>query len=323
MQRVTIYWVAAFLLLGAAFGITVLSLNSSLYSAGGFVASYLDALKRHDATTARSLPGVLTSTGVSTELLTDAALGTLSGIRQLSDITGPGDVHTVSYSYRMGDQEGQTQYRVKRTGAFLGLFTSWSFETSPLATVAVTPLHDQSFRANGVTLTSKAKADAPSRYAVFVPGLYTFDHRSEFLTADPIATPVTDPQSVSSVQVNVQAAPAFVAEVNKQVREFLAKCATQRVLLPTGCPFGQTFDNRVVSTPTWKMHAYPDVQIVPGQASGTWLVPNTDASARLTVRVQSLFDGTITTFDKDVPFTVSYVISFLPDGELYIKAQYD
>jgi hypothetical protein len=322
MRRATMYWIVAFVLLAVAFGITVLSLNSSIYSAGGFVGSYLDALRRHDATTARQLPGVLTNAKNSPDLLADDALGSLTKIHQVSDITGPDDVHTVSYTYFIGGMTGQSDFRVKHTGAFLGLFTSWSFETSPLATVAVTPLHDQRFRANGVALASK-KADAPRSFAVFTPGLYTFDHKTDFLTADPIVTPVTEPQSVTSVQVNVQSSPAFVAEVGKQVRAYLAKCATQRVLLPTACPFGQTFDNRVVSTPTWSIRRDPSIEIVPGRAAGTWLVPETDATAHLNVKVQSLFDGSVTTFDKNVPFTVSYVISFLSDGQLYIKAECD
>src|SRR3954468_16317209 len=110
MRRVTIYWVVAFVVLLAAFAITVVSLNSSLYSAGGFVSSYLDALKRHDSSTARQLPGVLATGDTSTTLLEDAALGSLGSIRQRGDITGPDGVHTVSFSYRIGTETGQSDF---------------------------------------------------------------------------------------------------------------------------------------------------------------------------------------------------------------------
>jgi hypothetical protein len=36
------------------------------------------------------------------------------------------------------------------------------------------------------------------------------------------------------------------------------------------------------------------------------------------VQVRSLFDGSVSTFDEDVPFTVSYTITFPGDGGLLI-----
>jgi hypothetical protein len=70
------------------------------------------------------------------------------------------------------------------------------------------------------------------------------------------------------------------------------------------------------------MAEYPVVTIIPGEEPGTWLMPVTEAAAHLVVDVQSLFDGTVTTFDADVPFSISYVITFQADGSLYIVAQY-
>jgi hypothetical protein len=39
------------------------------------------------------------------------------------------------------------------------------------------------------------------------------------------------------------------------------------------------------------------------------------------VEVRSIFDGTRSTFDQDVPFTVQYLITFQDDGSLLITAQ--
>ncbi len=57
---------------------------------------------------------------------------------------------------------------------------------------------------------------------------------------------------------------------------------------------------------------------MPGEEPGTWLVPTTPAAAHLVVQVRSLFDGSLSTFDEDVPFDVSYTISFPGDGSLLI-----
>ena len=93
------------------------------------------------------------------------------------------------------------------------------------------------------------------------------------------------------------------------------------MLLPTGCPFGKEVANRIESEPIWEMSEYPPVTLQPAMDPGTWLMPPTDAAARLQVDIRSLFDGTVTRFDEDVPFTVSYLITFQADGGLYIEAQ--
>jgi hypothetical protein len=320
MRRAAISWSVAFALLFAAFGITVAALNGSLYSAGGFVGSYLDALARHDATSALQLPGVVGPQGSASDLLTDDTLGNLTNVRLVRDDSAANGVHTVTYDYTIGGERQSTDYDVRQTGTVLGLFPTWKFASSPLATVAVTVLHDRRFRVNGVDLTSPAKPTTSASYLVFVPGLYTFDHQSTYLTADPISAPISDPGSVTAVQVNVQANTAFVTEVGKELHSFLDSCATQKVLLPTGCPFGKTFDNRVDSTPVWTMATYPHVEIIPGASIGTWLMPTADAAAHLTVKVQSLFDGSITTFDANVPFTVSYGITVGDGDDLHIDA---
>jgi len=320
MRRIVIIWAVVFAILVGAFAVTVVTLNSTLYSAGGFVTSYLNALARHDSTTARQLPGVLASEDSAADLLTDAALGELSDISLIDDSLSDDGIHTVTFSYTIGDQSAESDYQVRQTGTFLGLFPTWSFEVSPLATVAVSVLHDDRFRANGIDLAVAAESAESGGFLVFVPGLYTFDHESTYLTADPIKAPISEPGSVTAVQVNVQANPAFETAVDEQLRSFLDTCATQQVLLPTGCPFGKTFDNRIDTTPAWSIASYPGVEIIPGGSIGSWLMPQTAAAAHLSVEVRSLFDGTRSQFDEDVPFTVSYAISLGDNDRMQIQA---
>ena len=60
------------------------------------------------------------------------------------------------------------------------------------------------------------------------------------------------------------------------------------------------------------------ISITPGAAAGTWEVPATSGEANLSVDVQSLFDGTVSTYNENTSFTLSYVITFTPDGGLSI-----
>lgn len=302
-------------LLAGAFATTVLVLNSTLYSAGGFVGSYLSALQRHDVTGALGTPGVLSAPKASTsdasdELLVPAALGTLDDIRMLSDDDLGAGVHLVSYEYTLGGKTLQSSYQVRSTGVRLGFFSEWTFAESPIGTLQVTPLHAAAFEVNGVKLHS---ADGPSvvaNYQVFTPGLYRVTHRSDYLTAEPVAVAATRGSSATPVELDIQANGTFVEKIQEQVDSFLDDCVTSTVLFPTGCPFGQELSNRVESTPEWTMASYPAITIQPGETPGSWQVSEAQGAAHLKVEVRSLFDGTVSTFDEDVEFALNWLITF-------------
>ena len=134
-----------------------------------------------------------------------------------------------------------------------------------------------------------------------------------------MAVTASQPGAAIIGTVTLQPTDAFVAQVQKEVDGYLDDCATQTVLLPTGCPFGEQISNRIVTTPAWSIARYPTVALQPGPDPGTWLMPATPAAAHLVVDVRSLFDGSVSTFDEDVPFSSSFVVSFLPDDELLIR----
>lgn len=318
MRRVLLLWSVAVVVLIGAFAVTVVSLNATVYSAAGFVDSYLSALARHDATSARDLPGVLASEDAAANLLTDDAIGNLSDVELIDEDVDDSGTHIVSYKYSIDGTPGESDFRVRQTDSFLGLFNTWSFETSPLATVVVTVLHDDRFRVNGVEVDEADQPVETGGFLVFTPGLYSFDHRSTFLSADAFEAPVTDPGSVTAVQVNVQANGEFVAAIDEELHRYLDTCATQEVLLPTSCPFGKSIENRIDTTPDWSIARYPHVEIVPGSAEGEWIMPQAEAAAHLSVEVRSLFDGSRTQFDEDVPFTVSYSVTISDTDQLTI-----
>lgn len=323
MRPQLIPWAVAFGILLAAFGATVAVLNSTLYSASGFVASYLDALERHDTSAALAFPGVLGPEQAAVNLLVPDALHGPEGDRSFIEESSGDGVHTVTVEYTLASEMRTTDFRVERTGALFGLFSSWSFESSPLASVAVTVLHDDRFRVNGIDLLGGASGgdaeSAPGHFLVFTPGLYTFDHASTYLAADPVPVIVGEPGSITVVQVNVLANEEFVSEVRARAVAYLDRCATQQVLQPTGCPFGRVVANRVHTTPEWSISQYPSVEIVPDTTKGMWLVPTVSATAHLTVEEQSLFDGSISTIDEDVPFSLSYTITLLPNDTIQIE----
>lgn len=313
LRHVVVVWTALFGVLIGAFALTVVVLNTTVYSAGGFVTSYLQALQRGDVEEALATPGVSTIHGVSAQLLTADALGPVDDIRIVSDIDQGAGVHLVSYQSRLGGIPVSGSFQVLQGEARFGVFSSWSFLQSPVSELFVTPLHDASFTVNGVDLVSANGASVASSFQVLTPGVFTVSHHSAYLTATPTSVTVTRAGSSVPVTVDIRASREFVAAIQKQMDEFLDECTTQEVLFPTGCPFGQELSNRVESAPAWSMTTYPEVSIVPGNVPGTWVVPETEGAAHLTVDVRSLFDGSLSTFDEDVPFTVTWVMTI--DGD--------
>ena len=321
MRRALKSWLIGFVLLVAAFFASVAILNATIYSAHGFVSSYFNALNRHDATTARELPGVRAPSGVATTLLTDGALGSIADIHLEHDTaTGNAGVHSVEYSYTLGTRRENSTYSIVRTSSYLGFFSRWAFEKSPLAMVSVAAPHDPRFRVNETDVVSTVERTQSQPYVVFTPGLYSFDLKTTYLIATPVSVPVTEPASVTPVRVEAEANKVFVTEVSTELHKYYIACATQTVLLPTACPFGKSFSNRVISTPAWSMVSDPAVTVIPDQTSGHWLVPSAVGVAHLVVKVQSLYDGSISTFDADVPFTVSYTITIGPNNHLTITS---
>jgi hypothetical protein len=322
VRREIITWSVVFAIVIAAFAGTVLVLNSTLYSASGFVRGYLDAIARHDVDGALELAGTSVVGDASDELLKASAMSDLTDIRLVSETARSDGGQRVVYEYLADGVAGQSTFDVRRSGALLGLFSTWSFTTSPIGVIQLSVLNDPHFTANGVDVTTP-HVGQPSPYLVFTPGTYEFSHASTFLIGAPVEVSATQPGGVVQATLNIEANAAFVEQVQKEINDYLDECATQTVLLPTGCPFGQSIGNRIVNTPQWSIADYPTVSLVPGPEAGSWLMPPVSARAHLVVDVRSLFDGTVSTFDSDVPFTSSYLVTFLPNNELLITAQYE
>lgn len=332
--RAIIAVVAVSALLLVALGAAIGALNRDVYSAGGFVRQYLNALARHDTTAALALPGVapnndqFAAAGLPTDLpetlLRDSVLGDLDNIQLVGDAeTAPG-VHTVSYSFTLGDVPSNMSFTVKSTGTFAGPFTSWRFEASPIGVLQVDVQHQSIFTVNGLSLDTRAQADAAAprtfsnqaSYLAFAPNLYTIAHESVLLTSPEQQIPVTS-SGVTKVMVVTEPTPNFVAQVQKEVDTFLDACATQEVLQPSDCPFGVVIDDRIKGLPAWSIASYPEVTLTAGESA--FEMADTAGQAHIVVDVQSLFDGELTTRDEDVPFAIGLTVTIRGDGSIAIQ----
>ncbi|MBW4032148.1 MAG: hypothetical protein HIU88_05735 [Acidobacteria bacterium] len=305
MRRTLLPWIVAFGILLLVSAGTVVALNTTTFGAGGFVRVYLDALARDDVSGALSLPGVRpAATGAAeTVLLRDGTQAGLSNIRETGD-EERGDTHLITFDWTSPGGAGSTTFQVHRIGTRFGLFPVWGFVTSPIATVSLTVAHDPRFTVNGIAEVSRIRANTAVDYAVLVPGSYSFGHSSHYLTAKPDVVLADTVNQTLHGTVDTEANTTFVSEVSSLIDARLRECATQTVLFPTGCPFGQAVDNRVSSTPVWSITHPPPISILPGTTFGTWAIPPTPGTAHLKVAVTSLYNGTSSEFDQDVPFQI-------------------
>lgn len=313
MRRAVVAWVVVFaIVIGAGAG-AVLVLNATAFGAAGFVRVYLEAIARGDADGALGMPGVAVDPGVRDDFLVDEALAGVTGLREISVVAGPGGTEVVTFAWRAGGTESLSSFTVERAGSRLGLFAEWAFAEPPIAALELTVENDQRFDLNGVAASSGVAAADAVVYAVLVPGVYRADHTSTYLRARAVDAVADTPGAPIDATLRVLPADRFRERIATEVREHLTECATQEVLFPTGCSFGRAIPNRVASTPEWSIVEYPEPSLEPGVTFGTWLVPPGDGVAHLTVEVQSLFDGSVSTLDEDVPFSASYVVTIGAD----------
>lgn len=325
-------------LLAAAIWAGFSALYRQFWGPSAFVERYIGMLEEGDAAQALAVPGVTLDSSdleaadlpatASDALLRRAALDFEIGDVEITDERPAGDgVVEVTASYTVDGAHGETTFRVERTGTE-GLVPRWSFETSPLAVVEVAVRGSMQFSVNGFELDKRqvspdgAEADPlePVSLLVFSPGLYEVEVDTATAEADP--TRVLSDAALHSVQLDIQAQPteAFTDVVREKVSAFLADCAEQKVLQPTGCPFGISADDPLVSQkrvlagslPTWSIAEEPPVQLVPDGAY--WAISPAAGVAHVEADAVWLSNGVLDPIVADVEFSIDGTVEILPDG---------
>jgi hypothetical protein len=336
--KATVIWaVVGTMLIAAAFA-AIGALNRDVYGAGAFVGNYLSKLQDKDAAGALTIPGVtLKETeleeaglpeGSSNALLRNAALPELAELALIDDVDEGNGVHAVTWSFESNGAYGESTFLVKSSGTRFPLIPTWSFEQSPLAVVNLAVEHSTVFTTNGFDLDTRSLTgtQAPAFHnivnvQVFTPGAYVFESTNDFVTSEKESVLVDEPTRVHEVSVEASPTEEFLAAAQEAVNAQLDTCAEQKVLQPTGCPFGIVVDDRISGDPLWSFDDYPEITVEPGAES--WVIPATPGDAHLEVDVQSLTDGSITRYDADVPFSMVGNIYIMSDGTVEATVKED
>lgn len=330
-------WSGVAMLLVMAFLSALAALNQTLYGAGSFIERYLEEIGNDEITLAATTPGValdpvgLEALGlpadVSTAMLRSGVVAAgPEDVRITADETHDDGTHTVTASYRLGDTITETAFEVEPIAPLYGVLNRWGFATSPLAVIDVTAAHYPLFTVGELQLDTRARKTGDelaaftqtAPYLAIAPAVYSFSYDDILLTAQEVES-VLAPSTRAGVTVDSQPTPAFVERVQRQLDQYLDECATQQVLQPTGCPFGEDVDDRVVGDPSWSIATYPTVTLIPGETA--FDMPETEGVAHLSVEVQSLFDGEVSQLERDSTFHVALSATIQPDGSIAVQLE--
>ncbi len=320
------------LLLVAALGAGAASLYREVYSPRAFVLHYLDLLQERRAAEALAVPGVavdsaeleaagLPATASEALLRPDSLQAVTNAV--ITDESVEGDRVRVTAAYSVGGYSGTTTFDVERdTGDTL--LPRWRFARSPLSVMNLSVEGSMRFAVNGFEVDKRQVSidgvdvdpTAALPLLIFSPGLYSVAVDTAISATPGVAVLADAPLAGIPVDVQAQPTEEFLGVVQQRVEDFLTTCAEQRVLQPTGCPFGFTVRNRIDDAPTWSIVQQPRVSIEPDGAG--WRIPSADAVAHIEVDIRSIFDGSVRTVEEDVDFTVDGQITVQPDGSASI-----
>ena len=120
----------------AAWLVTVLVLNLTVFSAGGHVLSYLRAMESGDYAIAATKAGLAKAPRVLPVDTAKLSEPTILGTRSLSS----GEL-VVEASYQLDNASHTTVFIVEEDEPVLWFFDTWRFQTQPLATLQYLAFH--------------------------------------------------------------------------------------------------------------------------------------------------------------------------------------
>lgn len=270
------------------------------------VTRYLEALADDDLADAARLAG----------LSPDAPLpigddGEPSIVRVIERVDLADGTARVVAEYGSDEDALTAQFILTRGPAHLGVIPTWQFVTPPVTSVAVGVDEHDRLLINDV-LVQTPEAGASAELSVFVPSRLTARLTEAHVRAASERIRV-DGSSPAALLLEAQPTAELERVVERDVEEFLLECTDQRVLLPTGCPFGRTVTDRVIDEPQWQLVSSPSIEIVSGSTPGRWSVVG-DAELRVTAQVQRLRDGRLSDLDETVVAAIRGEVVLTAEG---------
>jgi hypothetical protein len=210
------------------------------------------------------------------------------------DVGDHGDTTVARVSFRLGDAPAVADLHLVRSGHSYALFQRWRIQDGVYSVTVNTPALDQVEVAGIRVAAGTAVSAFPGTYEARLPGNPLLDAAAITVQAAPGAPP-------GQLQPTVKS--SALAEVGKQVTNYLNTCAISTELVPPGCPFSDS-SSVAVTNVKWTISRYPR-SALQATGDGVRLVTKAggDGEARVTALVLNA-DGTSFPDSATTTFTV-------------------
>lgn len=311
LVKVVAAWLLGLMVTIGAAVLTILLVNTKVYGPEQQVRNYLEALRDGEGEKALGLLNATVPPANAAMLDGPALRASVDSLDNVSvgEPRSAGDRRVeIPVTYSIDGRQESTSFELENTGRQWMFFNSWEFVPATLPTLEVAVVNQREATLNGVRV---ALPGGTNRFAVFYPGEFEAHYTSEYFAAPAVKTAVLDRRESAGTRLTLatRATTRLVDDVSAQVRRFLDQCAAQKVLAPTACPFYHFTDNRIDGDVSWKITAYPKVEIEP--FGGGWVVKPLAGTARLSAAQIDLFTGGRSTLTEtlDFSFTVRLEVS--------------
>ena len=296
----------AAVLITAVWLVAVFSLNQTLFSPGGYVLSYLDALERGEFGEASARAGL---SEVPVVLPRSDAL--ISDPRVTSTFVVNADEVVIQAQYLLDGIPSESLFTLTRLPKTLGLFDRWEFGDAPVGSITATITGSDDVIVNEVPLPREVTS---AGIDVLFPGRYTLSWSSGWLETDTVELALESSQA-QTVRLTAVPSAALAKQATQAVLDYLTSCTTQAVLQPASCPFGVTITDRVRGDVDWAITQEPRVVLAMFDDEKTWQVQALAGEATLTVSLQSLFDGSVSDYVETQTIDVTGIIEGLDTNQ--------
>lgn len=312
-SRVAAGWATAIvLLLALAIGGAIVA-NRLLFSPQHLVVTLQQHLAAGEGAKALGLMDATVPKGDGVALDGDVLKATQHNITDFTTdkavaVDGEPDLRTVTAHYKAEGVDQESNYTLRHTGKTWFFFDTWAFEPVTLPTVKIKANTVNEVNVNEQSIPLKAGV---TTLPVFYPAILDASFTTKNFSADTRGVVVTglgkDPVEIA---LKTEPTKEFVAAINSKVRSYLDDCATQQVLMPSGCPFAYNTTARVDSSSIqWSIDTYPTIEVT--YYNGSWVLSPLDVTASVDLVEQDLRTGSKAekTVVEDFSFTAQLTTS--------------
>lgn len=293
VTRVALRWALVVLALVLLFAAAIIVCNRTICSPAAQVKHLHQLLEEGKGAEALGLLEAKVPQGDAVALDGEVLSRTQSGITEFEADTAqqdqdvPGRV-TVTAHYKAHGVPSESTYALHHDGKSWMFFDTWKFEEVTLPTVQIKANTVNEIEVNDQKIPlQKGRTELP----VFFPAVLDAGFETKNFKADTRGKLITSPaQKPVEIALRTEPTSHFTQNISKQLKKYLDGCATQKVLMPTNCPFAYHTTARVdAKTIKWQITDYPKPKV--SYYDGAWVLGPLTVKTELQLTEQDLRTG--------------------------------